>query len=69
VATPLSWEELDDTAPDAFTIADAPRLLERPDPLHALATSAPDARSFVDSVEAEFARSGIVLETFDRFRS
>ena len=36
VATPLAWDELDTTAPDAFSIDDLARLLERPDPLAAL---------------------------------
>ena len=31
VATPLAWGEIDSTDPDAFTIADLDRLLERPD--------------------------------------
>jgi bifunctional non-homologous end joining protein LigD len=69
VATPLRWEELETTNPDAFTIDDVDRLLDRPDPLAELAAAPSDARPFVRGVEAEFAKSGIVIEPFDRFRS
>jgi bifunctional non-homologous end joining protein LigD len=69
VATPLHWEELDLCAPDAFTIDDVDRLRERSDPLADLAASEQDATPFVSAVDAAFERSGLVLETFDRFRS
>lgn len=69
VAAPLHWEELDQHAPDAFTIDDVDRLRERPDPLADLAASEQDAEPFVSSVDAAFERSGLMLETFDRFRS
>jgi bifunctional non-homologous end joining protein LigD len=69
VATPLSWSELETTNPDAFTIGDVDRLLDRPDPLAELAVSPGDAQAFVDGVSAAFERSGLVLEPFDRFRS
>ncbi len=69
VATPLRWDELDATAPDAFTIADVDRLCERADPLADLASSPQDGAAFVDAVDAAFERSGLVLEGFDRFRS
>jgi bifunctional non-homologous end joining protein LigD len=69
VATPLHWEELDVHAPDAFTMNDVDRLRDRPDPLADLAASAQDAAPFVSAVDAAFERSGLVLETFDRFRS
>jgi bifunctional non-homologous end joining protein LigD len=68
VATPLRWEEIDAVAPDAFTIADVDRLCDRPDPLAELAAAAQDAAPFVSAVDAAFERSGLVLETFDRFR-
>ena len=67
VAVPLDWSELDATAPDAFTIADRERLLERPDPLAVLAPEA--AASFVRNVDAAFERAGLTIEPFDRFRS
>jgi bifunctional non-homologous end joining protein LigD len=67
VATPLSWAELDSVAPDAFTIDDVDRLLERPDTLAELAPADPEP--FVRAVDAAFAESGLVLEPFDRFRS
>lgn len=69
VAAPLHWEELDQHPPDAFTMDDVDRLRERDDPLAAIAASEQDAEPFVSSVDAAFARSGLVLETFDRFRS
>jgi bifunctional non-homologous end joining protein LigD len=69
VATPLEWNEVETTAPDAFTIDDLDRLLDRPDPIAAGARDAADAGPFVAAVDAAFAASGLVLETFDRFRS
>lgn len=69
VAAPLAWSEVDALAPDAFTIDDVGRLLERPDPLAELAERPGDGEAFVAAVDAAFERSGLVLETFDRFRS
>ena len=69
VATPLAWDELDAVDPNAFTIDDADRLLERPDTLSELARRPIDALPFVRSVDAAFERSGLALEEFDRFRS
>jgi bifunctional non-homologous end joining protein LigD len=69
VATPLDWSELATTAPDAFTIADLERLLERPDPLLALTRDPPDAATFVTAIAERFSASGLTLERFDRFRS
>jgi bifunctional non-homologous end joining protein LigD len=69
VATPLTWSELDTTAPDAFGIDDLERLLDRPDPLAELSAAPSDAQAFVTAVDAAFERSGLVLEPFDRFRS
>jgi bifunctional non-homologous end joining protein LigD len=67
VAAPLAWDELATHAPDAFSIDDADALLERGDPLLDLKPG--DTARFVREVEAAFARSGLVLEPFDRFRS
>jgi bifunctional non-homologous end joining protein LigD len=69
VATPLRWEELGATAPDAFTIDDVSRLLDRPDALAELSATPQDAGPFVAAVDEAWERSGLVLETFDRFRS
>jgi bifunctional non-homologous end joining protein LigD len=66
-AAPLAWDEIDALAPDAFSIADVDRLLDRPDTVATLAPA--DAAPFCTSVNAAFDRSGLVLETFDRFRS
>lgn len=67
VATPLTWAELETTAPDAFTIADVDRLLDRPDPL--MEQTPADPRPFMNAVKTAFEASGLVLEKFDRFRS
>jgi bifunctional non-homologous end joining protein LigD len=67
VAVPLVWDELDTVAPDAFSIGDIEKLLAREDSLAAL--EAVDAAPFVAAVDAEFVASGLVLESFDRFRS
>jgi bifunctional non-homologous end joining protein LigD len=69
IATPLAWDELDAMAPDAFGIDDVERLLERPDSLAMLAETPSDTEHFVSAASAAFERSGLVLETFDRFRS
>ena len=69
VATPIAWDELAGTAPDAFNIDDLERLCTREDPLAQLARTPGDARRFVDEVSTAFAASGLVLEPFDRFRS
>jgi bifunctional non-homologous end joining protein LigD len=69
VATPLTWDELDVESPDAFTIGDLDRLLDRPDSLAKLAEAPSDTEAFVAAVDAAFEASGLVLETFDRFRS
>ena len=69
VATPLAWEEIESIAPDAFTIDDVDRLLDRLDSLAQLTAAASDPTAFVQSVNDAFDRSGLVLEKFDRFRS
>lgn len=69
VAVPLSWDELDDAAPDAFCIDDLARLLERDDPLTALTRTPSDPQPLVAAVAEAFRASGLVLEPFDRFRS
>jgi bifunctional non-homologous end joining protein LigD len=69
VATPLAWDELDTLAPDAFSIADVERLMDRPDSLADLAKTPSDPEPFVAAVDEAFEESGLVLETFDRFRS
>src|SRR5262249_23640567 len=69
VAAPLAWDEIETTDPDAFAIGDLHRLLDRPDPLAELASAPSGTERFVAEVEAAFEASGLVLETFDRFRS
>jgi bifunctional non-homologous end joining protein LigD len=68
VAVPLTWAEVETRDPDAFSIGDVDRLLDRDDPLADLASAPCDAARFVAEVDAEFEASGLVLETFDRFR-
>lgn len=68
-AVPLTWDELETTTPDAFSIDDVDRLLDRSDPLAELAEVPSDAAPFIAAVSARFEASGIELETFDRFRS
>jgi bifunctional non-homologous end joining protein LigD len=68
VAAPLTWDELDHTDPDAFSIDDVQRLLDRPDSLAELSASPSDPAPFVAAVDAAFERSALVLEVFDRFR-
>ena len=69
VATPLAWEEVATTAPDAFSIDDAERLLSRPDTLAELAERPVSPGGFVEHIGEAFAKSGLVLKRFDRFRS
>ena len=60
---------METTDPEAFGIGDLDRLLDRPDPLAALASAPSDTGRFVAAVDTAFEASGLVLETFDRFRS
>jgi len=69
VAAPLRWTELERTPPDGFGIDDAGALAGRPDPLAELAAAPADPAPFVAAVDAAFARAGLELESFDRFRS
>ena len=69
VATPLTWAEIETIDPDAFSIADLDRLLDRPDPLAELASAPSDPERFVSAVDSQFESSGLVFEPFDRFRS
>jgi bifunctional non-homologous end joining protein LigD len=69
VATPLDWDELESMEPGAFSITDVDLLLERPDSLAQLMAAPADATRFVREVDEAFERSGLALETFDRFRS
>jgi bifunctional non-homologous end joining protein LigD len=59
VATPLTWEEVPTTSPDAFTIDDLDRLLDRPDPLADLAKDPSDPRELVEGVATMFDASGL----------
>jgi bifunctional non-homologous end joining protein LigD len=69
VAAPLTWDELSETPPDAFAIDDVQRLLDREDALAGAEKKPGDASAFADAVERAFEEAGLVLETFDRFRS
>lgn len=67
VAAPLAWSELDAIAPDAFGMDDVDKLLDRADTVAEM--PAIEAQPFVAAVARAFAGAGLVLETFDRFRS
>lgn len=69
VAVPLSWQELAHTPSDQFGIDDVEALAARPDPLLELMATPGDPALFVQRVSETFAKSGLVLEPFDRFRS
>jgi bifunctional non-homologous end joining protein LigD len=69
IAMPLAWDELEHFAPDAFSLVDARSHLARPDPLADLARAPSDAARFVTEVAVAFDAAGLVLQTFDRFRS
>jgi hypothetical protein len=60
---------METTDPDAFAMGDVDRLLDRPDPLADLAAAPSDPSRFLAGVDAAFDAAGLVLETFDRFRS
>ena len=62
VAMPITWDELNDTAPDAFTIGDA---LDRPD--HLLAVTPADPARLTQAVDRIIEAQGTPLEYIDRF--
>ena len=62
VAMPITWDELNDTAPDAFKINDA---LDRPDHLHQLTPV--DPAPLIEAVDRIIEEQGIELEYIDRF--
>lgn len=68
VATPIAWDELDETPPRRFDTGTAlPRL--DIDPIADLAQRPTDLAPAVAAVEAQAATAGIEPATFDRFRS
>ena len=62
VAMPITWDELNDIVPDAFTIDDA---LDRPDHLRALTPA--DPTPLIQAVDRIVEEQGIKLEYIDRF--
>jgi bifunctional non-homologous end joining protein LigD len=66
VATPLSWDEVDDVDPDGVRIGDAVSRLGS-DPWAKLPSH--DLADACDRVARSVSDAGIVLEPFDRFRS
>ena len=62
VAIPITWDELNDTDPDAFTINDA---LDRPD--HLLKLTPADPAPLIQAVDQIIDARGIELEYIDRF--
>ncbi len=69
VAMPLTWDELDDTPPDAWSIDTAVDRLDQPDPLLELVANPTDAAPLIDTVGDLLADAGIEAAPFDRFRS
>lgn len=66
VAVPLSWEEIDDIAPDDVSLYEIGTRLDT-DPWEDL--DSVDLSPAAGSVESALEKSGITLEPFDRFRS
>jgi len=66
VAVPLSWEEIDDIAPDGVGLYEVGGRLDE-DPWEDLVPV--DLSPAAGSVESALEKSGITLEPFDRFRS
>ena len=62
VAMPITWDELNDIAPDAFKIGDA---LDRPD--HLLALTPVDPVPLIQAVDRIIEEQDIKLEYIDRF--
>ncbi len=67
VATPLSWDELDEVDPDGVRLSKARRRLDGPDPWEGI--SPQDFTGVAEAVDAALEEAGIELEPFDRFRS
>lgn len=66
VATPISWDELDEVAPGDIRLPDAVERLGV-DPWRGMTPV--DLADTAEEVEAQLANAGIFLEPFDRFRS
>jgi len=62
VATPLTWDELDQTAPNGVSMADA---VDRPDPLRVL--PATDPEHLATAAARLLDDAGVTLEHIDRF--
>lgn len=69
VATCLAWEELDDAAPDRWTLRDAEVLLARSDPWAGPWDDAIDLTELAGVAQGLVEEVGLELVPFDRFRS
>lgn len=67
VAMPITWDELNDTPPDRWTLHNARERLETEDPIQAMPEQS--FQSCADAVEAILDERALELPTFDRFRS
>jgi bifunctional non-homologous end joining protein LigD len=67
VATPLSWDELNDVDPNGVVLGEARRRLDQPHPWEGIAAQA--FTRVAPAVDEALAEAGIELEPFDRFRS
>ncbi len=69
VAVPITWDDLEETPPDAWTLRTIETRLALPDPLAELVANPPDPVDAVTALEATLDEAGIHPEPFDRFRS
>jgi len=67
VAVPITWDELEDTPPNHYTLKTIEARLDAPDPLLALTEAPSAAEALVERCAALRAELGIELVRFDRF--
>jgi len=65
VVIPVTWDELDDTAPDTYELGSLPEA----DPLAALALTPGDLRAALTQLRRIAAEAAVEIEHFDRFHS
>lgn len=65
VAVPITWEQLDATAPDEFELGDLPEA----DPLRGLLELPTDLSAAMAQAQQLATAAGVQIERFDRFRS
>ncbi len=65
VAVPITWDQIDEVAPDGFELGDLPEA----DPLAALLTSPGDLSPAIELARQLATTADVRIEPFDRFRS